>query len=209
MNIIWGVLLLIASYFIGNLDFAYIVVKAVRGEDIRNFGSGNAGTTNVLRTMGLKYAGLVLLLDALKGTLCIAVARLLESQVGLSPWWTAGAGVAVLCGHNWPVLLKFRGGKGTATSIGLFLIYDWRIALICIAVGLILLAVFRMVSLSSMMGMTILPFVTLGFFGVHHLPALALTIFMALSTDIQHRSNIKRILNGTESKIGQRVDMKK
>ncbi|WP_315524638.1 glycerol-3-phosphate 1-O-acyltransferase PlsY [Pseudoramibacter alactolyticus] len=209
MNVVWGVLLLIASYFVGNLDFAYIVVKAVRGEDIRNFGSGNAGTTNVLRTMGLKYAGLVLLLDALKGSLCIVIARLLESYLGLSPWWTAGTGIAVLCGHNWPALLKFRGGKGTATSIGLFLVYDWRIALICIAVGLILLVIFRMVSLSSMMGMTILPFVALGFFGAHNLPALALTIFMALSTDIQHRSNIKRILNGTESKIGQRVDMKK
>ena len=74
MNVMWGILLLIGCYFIGNLDFAYIVVKIVKHDDIRNYGSGNAGTTNVLRTMGLKYAALVLLLDALKGTLCIAIA---------------------------------------------------------------------------------------------------------------------------------------
>ncbi|MCH4072833.1 glycerol-3-phosphate 1-O-acyltransferase PlsY [Pseudoramibacter sp.] len=204
-----GILLLIGCYFIGNLDFAYIVVKKVKNDDIRNYGSGNAGTTNVLRTLGLKYAGIVLLLDALKGTLCIGIAKYLSLKFGLNPMWVAGAGIAVLCGHNWPILLKFRGGKGTATSIGLFLLYDWRIALICIAIALVILAIFKMVSLASITGMTILPFVTLLFFGVSNLPALVLTIFMALSTDIQHRSNIKRIISGTESKIGQHIEMKK
>lgn len=208
MNVMWGILLLIGCYFIGNLDFAYIVVKIVKHDDIRNYGSGNAGTTNVLRTMGLKYAALVLLLDALKGTLCIAVAKYLSLKIGLDPMWIAGAGIAVLCGHNWPALLKFRGGKGTATSIGLFLLYDWRIAVICIGVALIILAIFKMVSLASITGMTILPFVTLAFWGLTNPPALILTIFMAVSTDVQHRSNIKRIIAGTESKVGQHVEMK-
>lgn len=206
---IMGILLLIGCYFIGNLDFAYIVVKKVKNDDIRNYGSGNAGTTNVLRTLGLKYAALVLLLDALKGTLCIGIAKYLALKYGLNAMWIAGAGIAVLCGHNWPILLKFRGGKGTATSIGLFLLYDWRIALICIGIALVILAVFKMVSLASITGMTILPFVTFLFFGVSNPPALILTIFMALSTDIQHRSNIKRIVSGTESKIGQHIEMKK
>jgi glycerol-3-phosphate acyltransferase PlsY len=87
-----GILLLIGCYFIGNLDFAYIVVKKVKNDDIRNYGSGNAGTTNVLRTLGLKYAGIVLLLDALKGTLCIGIAKYLslkiwtQSNVGCRRW---------------------------------------------------------------------------------------------------------------------------
>lgn len=205
MNLWCGIALIVGSYFIGNLDFAYIVVKAVKGEDIRNYGSGNAGTTNVLRTLGLKYAGLVLALDALKGTLCIAIGNLLVARVGIAPAWVAGAGVAVLCGHNWPVCLGFRGGKGTATSIGLFLLYDWKVALICIGIALVVLALFKMVSLASITGMTILPFVFLIMYGVSNVPGLCLTIFMALSTDIQHRSNIKRIANGTESKVGQKV----
>ena len=208
MNVMWGILLLIGCYFIGNLDFAYIVVKIVKHDDIRNYGSGNAGTTNVLRTMGLKYAALVLLLDALKGTLCIAIAKYLNLKIGLDPMWISGAGIAVVCGHNWPALLKFRGGKGTATSIRLFLLYDWRIAVICIGIALIILAIFKMVSLASITGMTILPFVTLAFWGLTNPPALILTIFMAVSTDVQHRSNIKRIIAGTESKVGQHVEMK-
>ena len=115
-NIVLGIVCTVAAYFIGNLDFAYIMVKVVRGEDVRNYGSGNAGTTNVLRTMGLKYAVPVFVLDALKGSIVIIATRLL----GLSDAWTVAGGIAVICGHNWPVFLGFRGGKATATSIGVF-----------------------------------------------------------------------------------------
>ncbi|MEG0495413.1 MAG: glycerol-3-phosphate acyltransferase, partial [Eubacterium sp.] len=99
MNILYGIILVVVAYFIGNLDFAYIMVKAVKGEDVRNYGSGNAGTTNVLRTMGLKYAAPVFLLDALKGSFVIVAARMM----GFSEAWVVAGGLAVIIGHNWPV----------------------------------------------------------------------------------------------------------
>lgn len=201
--------LIVLSYFIGNADFAYIMVKAVRHEDVRNYGSGNAGTTNVLRTMGIKYAIPVFVLDALKGAVCILLARLLISQFGVTPWIYTGAGIAVICGHNWPVLLGFRGGKGTATSIGLFLAYDPLVAAICIVFGLIILAIFKMVSLTSITGMIALPITIIILRGFALTPELVLGLFLCVSSVFQHRSNIKRIIAGTESKIGQKVEMKK
>ncbi|SDY01102.1 glycerol-3-phosphate 1-O-acyltransferase PlsY [Eubacterium barkeri] len=209
MIVLYGVLLVVASYFVGNLDFAYIVVKAVRHEDVRNYGSGNAGTTNVLRTMGLKYAVPVFLLDALKGTVCILAARFLVGTFGLSDYFIAAAGIAVIAGHNWPVCLGFRGGKGTATSIGVFLALDPLVAVLAIVVGLIFLAIFKMVSLTSITGMVALPIVTLIIRGFTFTPELLLALFLCVSTVFQHRSNIKRIMAGTESKIGQKVDMNK
>lgn len=202
-NIVLGIVCVVAAYFIGNLDFAYIVVKAVRGEDVRNYGSGNAGTTNVLRTMGLKYAVPVFVLDALKGSVVIVATRLL----GLSDAWTVAAGIAVICGHNWPVFLGFRGGKGTATSIGVFLFYDWRVALISIAIGLLVLLIFKMVSLTSIVGMVSLPFVYLAVCGLAFTPGLIFALFLCCSTVFQHRTNIKRIAAGTESRVGQKVKM--
>ena len=208
MSILIGLILVVAAYFIGNLDFAYIMVRAVKGEDVRNYGSGNAGTTNVLRTMGLKYAIPVFVLDALKGSVVILAARLL----GFSEAWVAAAGIAVVCGHNWPVCLGFRGGKGTATSIGVFIVFDWPVALICIAIGLIFLAIFRMMSLTSIIGMVSLPIAVLikSIFITHgavFTPELVFALFLCCSTVFQHRANIKRIAAGTESKVGQKVKM--
>lgn len=201
MSFITPLLMVVAAYFIGNLDFAYIVVKLVKKEDIRNYGSGNAGTTNVLRTMGRNYAILVFILDALKGTLVMLLARAIGFH---GTWVEALAGAAVVCGHNWPALLGFKGGKGTATSIGVFIVYDPFVAVICITFGLILLAIFKMMSLTSIAGMVSLPIVILL---VHQLslpPELALGIFLACSTTFSHKDNIKRIIAGTERKIGQK-----
>lgn len=199
-----GFLLIVAAYFIGNLDFAYIVVKIVKKEDIRNYGSGNAGTTNVHRTMGMGYAVLVFILDALKGSVVIIAGRILVETVGLNEWWVALAGIAVVCGHNWPALLKFKGGKGTATSIGVFIIFDPVVALICIAIGLVFLAIFRMMSLTSMIGMIVLPICVGIFRGFLFSPEMCLALFLCFSTVFSHRDNIKRILSGTERKIGQK-----
>lgn len=201
MSFITPLLMVVAAYFIGNLDFAYIVVKLVKKEDIRNYGSGNAGTTNVLRTMGRNYAILVFILDALKGSVVMLLARAIGFH---GTWVEALAGAAVVCGHNWPALLGFKGGKGTATSIGVFMVYDPFVAVICIAFGLILLAIFKMMSLTSIAGMVSLPVVILL---VHRLslpPELALGIFLALSTTFSHKDNIKRIIAGTERKVGQK-----
>lgn len=210
----FGILLVIASYFIGNLNFAYIFTKALKHEDIRNYGSGNAGTTNVLRTSGIKVAAPVFILDALKGSVCIIAARLLVAYCGANEFVIAFAGIAVLCGHNWPILLDFRGGKGSATSVGLFLALDPLITVIALAVGAIVLAIFRMVSLTSIVSVTAGPILVIIFQLIQQgsitlTPTLLLAIFMCCSSIFQHRSNIKRITAGTESKIGQKVEMKK
>ncbi|MGD9475330.1 MAG: glycerol-3-phosphate 1-O-acyltransferase PlsY [Eubacteriaceae bacterium] len=203
MLFIYGILYVIVAYLIGNLNFAYILVKVFKNEDVRDYGSGNAGTTNVLRVMGKNYALPVFLLDALKGSLIIIVGRAL----GLYDWFIVLGGIAVIAGHNWPLFLQFRGGKGTATSLGVFLVYDWQVALIAIAVGLIVLYFWRMVSLTSMVGMTVLPIITI-IMGrpIHEIIFAFVLCFFSV---FQHRKNIGRIIQGRESKLGQKAPMKK
>lgn len=200
--ILTGFIFVIVAYLIGNLNFAYIVVKLKKNEDVRNYGSGNAGTTNVLRVMGKNYAIPVFILDALKGCLIIAVGRLL----GVDAIFIVCGGIAVVAGHNWPVFLQFRGGKGTATSLGVFLTYDWQVALIALAIGIIVLIVWKMVSLSSIVGMTVLPILAIGFSrGVVEIIFAFVLFFFSF---YQHRKNIGRIIQGRESKLGQKVKKK-
>lgn len=202
MSIIIGIVFVIAAYLVGNANFAYILVKFLKNEDVRDYGSGNAGTTNVLRVMGKNVALPVFLLDALKGCLVIVVGRLL----GLDEIFLALGGVAVVAGHNWPAFLQFRGGKGTATSLGVFLTYDWQVAIIAIMIGLIVLGIWRMVSLSSMVGMTMLPVFTL-IMG-RSIVEIVFAFVLCLFSLYQHRKNIGRIIQGRESKLGQKVKMK-
>jgi glycerol-3-phosphate acyltransferase PlsY len=199
MNYVYAVIFVIGAYLLGNLNFAYILVKWLTGDDVRNYGSGNAGTTNVLRVMGKKAALTVFALDALKGVAVIAIGRL----IGMPDLWLAIGGIAVIAGHNWPVFLQFRGGKGTATSLGVFLCYDWQVALIAIAVGIIILLLFRMVSLTSMVGILAVPVAAL-FLGR---PAVEIVLgfILLLMSVFQHRANIGRILKGKEGKIGEKA----
>ncbi|AWW25667.1 glycerol-3-phosphate 1-O-acyltransferase PlsY [Acetobacterium carbinolicum] len=203
MSIVIGIVFIVAAYLIGNLNFAYILVKFLKNEDVRNYGSGNAGTTNVLRVMGKNVAIPVFLLDALKGCLVIVVGRY---ALSLNEIFLILGGIAVVAGHNWPAFLQFRGGKGTATSLGVFLTYDWEVALIAIMIGLIILAIWKMVSLTSMVGMTMLPVFTL-LLG-RTVTEVIFAIVLCLFSIFQHRKNIGRIIQGRESKIGQKVKMK-
>ena len=203
MSIIIGLVFVVAAYLIGNFNFAYILVKFLKNEDVRDYGSGNAGTTNVLRVMGKNVAIPVFLLDALKGCLVIVVGRYL---LNLDEVFLVCGGIAVVAGHNWPAFLQFRGGKGTATSIGVFLVYDWEVAIITIMIGLIVLAIWKMVSLTSMVGMTMLPVFTL-LLG-RTITELVFAVVLCLFSLFQHRKNIGRIIQGRESKLGQKVKMK-
>ncbi|WP_414732003.1 glycerol-3-phosphate 1-O-acyltransferase PlsY [Acetobacterium carbinolicum] len=203
MSIVIGIVFIVAAYLIGNLNFAYILVKFLKNEDVRNYGSGNAGTTNVLRVMGKNVAIPVFLLDALKGCLVIVIGRY---ALSLNEIFLILGGIAVVAGHNWPAFLQFRGGKGTATSLGVFLTYDWEVALIAIMIGLIILAIWKMVSLTSMVGMTMLPVFTL-LLG-RTVTEVIFAIVLCLFSIFQHRKNIGRIIQGRESKIGQKVKMK-
>lgn len=201
-SILIGIIFVIIAYLIGNFNFAYIVVKFVKNEDVRNYGSGNAGTTNVLRTMGKNYALPVFVLDALKGAIVILVGRF----IGLSEIFLVLGGIAVVAGHNWPLFLQFRGGKGTATSIGVFLTLDWQVAVIAIIIGIIVLIIWKMVSLTSMVGLTVLPIIAI-FFG-RSLAEILFAFTLCLFSLYQHRKNIGRIIQGRESKIGQKSRIK-
>lgn len=203
MSIIIGLVFVVAAYLIGNFNFAYILVKFLKNEDVRDYGSGNAGTTNVLRVMGKNVAIPVFLLDALKGCLVIVVGRYL---LNLDEVFLVCGGIAVVAGHNWPAFLQFRGGKGTATSIGVFLVYDWEVAIIAIMIGLIVLAIWKMVSLTSMVGMAMLPVFTL-LLG-RTITEVVFAVVLCLFSLFQHRKNIGRIIQGRESKLGQKVKMK-
>lgn len=203
MSIIIGLVFVVAAYLIGNLNFAYILVKFLKNEDVRNYGSGNAGTTNVLRVMGKNVAIPVFLLDALKGCLVVVIGRYV---LNLNEVFLVIGGIAVVAGHNWPAFLQFRGGKGTATSLGVFLTYDWEVAIIAIMIGLIVLAIWKMVSLTSMVGMTMLPIFAL-LFG-RTVTEVIFAVVLCLFSLFQHRKNIGRIIQGRESKLGQKVKMK-
>lgn len=189
------IIIVIICYLIGNISFSFLLTKLKLRKDIREFGSGNAGTTNVLRVLGKKYAVMVLMGDVLKGVVAVLIGRLF----GSSQVVTILCGLAVVIGHNWPALMGFRGGKGIATSIGVFLVYDPIIALICIAIGIIIIAVSKYVSLGSICGMAIFPLVNVVFSrGIQN---FIFAFIISVIAIYKHRANIGRLIKGTENKL--------
>lgn len=189
------------AYLIGCINNAYLFTKYIKKTDIRNYGSGNAGTTNVLRVLGLKAAIPVLILDILKGVIAVLIGRLLAGNVG-----ALISGIAVVCGHNWPAFLGFRGGKGIATSLGVVITINPIFGLFSIIIGVLIIAITRYVSLGSIIG-------TLSFFTINliYWQSVNMMIFatiLSLLAIYQHRANIKRLINGKESKIGQKINIK-
>lgn len=188
---------IIISYLLGSISFSYFIAKIWMGIDIRNYGSGNAGATNVLRVLGTKPAIIALLGDALKGIIAVYLGKLTgdESIMLL-------CGLAVVIGHNWPIFLKFKGGKGIATSLGVILTISPLSSLILIIIGVLIIYITRYVSLGSITSAIILPFIfyMLHKSGYYLVFALVLT-FLAL---FRHRSNIQRLLSGKESKLGEK-----
>ena len=193
----------IIAYFIGSIDFSVIISKKVAGFDLREKGSKNAGTTNMLRTVGKKAALVVLICDILKGVIAILIAKLMtngENQaIGVQI-----AAVAVVLGHTFPIFFGFKGGKGVATSIGILLVINWQIGLICIVYGVLILLLTRMVSLGSITAALLFPVLTI-FIRTHYIAdGAGYTIFgiiMAIIILFNHRSNIKRLNEGTENRI--------
>ena len=136
------------GYLIGSINFSVILSKKMAGFDLREKGSKNAGTTNMLRTVGKKGAAIVLICDILKGVLAILIARLISGDVNQAIACQI-AGFAVVLGHTFPIFFEFKGGKGVATSIGILLMINWQIGLICLMYGIIMIVLTRMVSLGS------------------------------------------------------------
>lgn len=187
----------IAGYLLGSVPWGLVLVRMAGLGDIRTMGSGNIGATNVLRTGHKFLAFLTLILDASKG----AVAALLFMQLGE----IAGivAGFAAVFGHNFPVWLGFKGGKGVATSLGALLAVSWPVGLLTCAVWLMVAGMFRYSSLSSMASLVASPLIAY-WFGGGNIPVAIMGAGLALLSLIRHRANISRLLKGEESKIGQK-----
>ncbi len=195
------IIIIIIAYLLGNISTSYIVAKRLTGVDIRTQGSGNAGSTNVLRTLGKKAGAMTFLGDVLKGIMAVVVSQLIAKLAGVDVV-TAGyiAVVGVVCGHNWPAFLGFRGGKGVATSLGAMIAVNPIIALICFGIFLLIAATTKYVSLASVFGISISPIIMIF---VQNKKGIIVTLFLAISVIYTHRENLKRLIKGTERKIGQ------
>ena len=198
------IIIAIIAYLIGSVNFSVLISKKMAGFDVREKGSGNGGTTNVLRTVGKKAAALTLLADVLKGVVAIFIAWVVGKFAKSNPAILVQlAALAVVLGHTFPVFFGFRGGKGIATSLGILLLLNWEIGLICLIFAVALMALTRMVSLGSISAAVLFPILTI-FINEHYLVAGNYFIFgiiMAAFIIFNHRSNVKRILEGTENKL--------
>ena len=207
----WYIIMAIIAYLIGSINFSIIISKKMAGFDVREKGSGNAGTTNMLRSVGKKAAAITLVCDILKGVVSIVMAIIignisknLDKELLLQI-----AGIAVVLGHTFPIFFGFKGGKGVATSLGVLLMSNWQIGLICLVFALVLMALTRMVSLGSCAAAVLFPVLTL-FINQHYTVLtdgkngnvyFIYSVILAIIVLYNHRENIKKILNGTENKL--------
>lgn len=195
-------IIIIVAYLLGNISTSYIVAKRISGVDIRTQGSGNAGSTNALRTMGKKAGALTFGGDVLKGVVAVGFARILAYYINLDQVTCAYiAVVGVVIGHNWPAFLGFKGGKGVATSLGSMLAINPVVALTCLGAFIIIVLVSKYVSLGSVLGICLSPILMLI---SHNTKGIWVTLFLSASVVYTHRANIKRLLNRTERKIGEK-----
>ncbi|MEY2645448.1 MAG: Glycerol-3-phosphate acyltransferase [Cyanobacteriota bacterium] len=208
---------LLAGYLLGSIPAGYLAGRWLRGVDIRSLGSGSTGATNVLRQFGKGPALVVFLVDVLKGTAAVLLAKALLQPLGIpltqagadwiSDGWVVAAGLAALAGHIWPVWLGWRGGKAVATALGMLLGLTWPVGLACFGVFLTVLSASRIVSLSSVVAALALPLLMLGWFQDQGMgprwPYLALALLTSALVIWRHRSNLSRLLAGTEPKLGQ------
>ncbi|MBR5308050.1 MAG: glycerol-3-phosphate 1-O-acyltransferase PlsY [Clostridia bacterium] len=204
------VLCALVAYALGSLNFGIIISKLVYKDDIRNYGSGNAGTTNMLRTYGKKAAIATIIGDALKVVVAIIIGNILVGSALFCGEYIAGF-FAVL-GHVYPVYYKFKGGKGVVASAITMLMLDWRVFLIVFGFFVIVVAIWRYISLGSILSAAIYPMVTYaasitdnGQGGVDVVFAFILGVFVI----VLHRTNIQRLLSGKENKLSFKKTDKK
>ena len=202
-NVITGII----AYLIGSVNFSVILSKKMAGFDVREKGSGNAGTTNMLRSVGKKAAALTLVCDVLKGVIAILIAMFIgwAFKIENQSLLVQIAGIAVVIGHTFPIFFGFKGGKGVATSLGILIMSNWQIGLICLVFGVLLIALTRMVSLGSCSAAVLFPVLTL-FITDNYIVSqgsgyLIYSIILAVIVLYNHRSNIKRIMEGNENRI--------
>ena len=195
----------IIAYLIGSINFSVILSKKMAGFDVREKGSGNAGTTNMLRSVGKKAAAITLVCDILKGVIAILIAMLMNKIFTNSngALLVQIAGVAVILGHTFPIFFKFKGGKGVATSLGVLIMSNWQIGLICLVFALILIILTQMVSVGSIAAAILYPVLTIFIPQNYILPGnyIIYSVVLAVIIVFNHRENVKRLLSGTENRI--------
>jgi acyl-phosphate glycerol 3-phosphate acyltransferase len=198
-------LVLVIGYLLGSINTS-IIVGRLYGIDIRKHGSGNAGTTNTLRTLGKTAALLVLIGDILKGVLSFIIGNLIINTIPSSIAWNIAGiggmvgGIAAIAGHNWPVYFGFKGGKGVLTSFSVVMMMDWKLGLILLGIFVIIVAITKYVSLGSIIACVAFPIgAAIKGNSVVFIVFAAILSVLAIS---RHKANIKRLLSGTESKLG-------
>ena len=197
----------LAAYLIGSLSFAVIVSRAMGLSDPRSYGSGNPGATNVLRSGSKKAAIATLVLDAFKGWLPVMLVKWLGEPYGLGDGTMAAVGLAAFLGHLYPVFFRFQGGKGVATAVGVLLAFQPWLALATVATFAIIVVFFRYVSLASIIAALFAPAYYLLGNGVAWRASDAIALAIAAMSVLliwRHRENIRRLLAGTESKLGSK-----
>lgn len=197
-------LVVLVSYLLGNFQTSYLIGKIFMKSDIREFGSGNAGTTNALRVYGVKAAVATLIFDAAKGLIAVVIGKYFLGELGIYL-----SGVSVILGHDWPVFFKFKGGKGIATTIGLALIISPLSAVICIVIGVSIIALTRYVSLGTTSAIALWPLVSFilmktDLYALNY-NFIIFAIILAAISIFKHRANIKRLAKGNELKLGSKA----
>lgn len=185
----------VVGYLLGSANSSLIVGKFY-GTDVRKHGSGNAGATNTLRTLGKTAALFVTLGDVLKGIIACLIGNAVCGKGGL-----IAAGIAAIIGHNWPLYFKFKGGKGVLTTFAVVIMMDWQVAIALLCVFIFTVAVTRYISLGSVLSAFLFPFGAYLSDGNNSVYIVS-SIILAALVIIRHRSNIVRICKGTESKFG-------
>lgn len=193
---------ILLGYFLGSLPWGYIIFRYMKHDDIRNYGSGNIGATNVGRFLGKKWAVIVTLADMFKGSVALIVAYLFTIR---DPWIISMIGIAAVLGHNFPVWLGFKGGKGVSTTYGVVIFYYPPLSLVIAAMGgitwFVVLKVSRYVSIASLVSLF-----SLSLWGLLlelDTPYILACLFLAVLSTWRHRSNLVNLLGGTEGKIGK------
>ena len=194
-----SLLLLAIGYLLGAIPSGYLAGRLLKGIDLRDCGSGSTGATNVLRNVGKGPALVVFLIDVGKGALAVLLAK----SVGLNDWLQVLAGLSALSGHIWPVWLDWKGGKAVATGLGMFLGLAWPVGLACFGLFMAVISIFRIVSLSSVVAAIGLPLLMLLSGGSS--AYVVVSLMASLMVLWRHRSNIERLLAGTEPKIGEKA----
>lgn len=195
-------LTLLLGYLLGSLPSGFLAGKWCKGIDLRTIGSGSTGATNVLRNVGKGPALAVFFVDVAKGAAAVLLARSLNPTSALIDWIQVLAGLAALAGHIWPVWLGFKGGKAVATGFGMFLGLAWPVGLACFGMFMAVFSISRIVSLASVVAAVSLPLLMAA--GSDSNANLVVALVAMLLVLWRHRSNIQRLINGTEPQVGQK-----